>query len=177
MKQNYEQTFETDTLLILAPEKLSFSRDASGFLNLEYGSEKYERVTLTRLVPYMDTEKYISVNYNKEHDEWTEIGVIADIALLPERQAETVREYLSFKYYIPIITKINKITDNRMGYLFLEAETTAGEKKIAVNDWWHNFKVISGTSLSVTDADGNRYSVPEIEKLDKASLKKLQLFI
>ena len=177
MKQNFEQIFETDTLKILETEKIDFSRDESGFLNLIYDGEKYERVTLTRLVPYVDSEKYISVNYNKEHDEWTEIGVIDDVSLLPKEQAKVVREYLAFKYYIPVITKITKITDNHMGYLFLEAQTSAGEKKIAVNDWWHNFKVISGTSLAVTDADGNRYSIPAISELDKASLKKLQLFI
>ena len=31
--------------------------------------------------------------------------------------------------------------------------------------------------LAVTDADGNRYSVPDVDRLDKASIKKLQLFI
>lgn len=58
-----------------------------------------------------------------------------------------------------------------MGYLFLEADTTAGEKKIAVYDWWHNFRVIHGKMLAVTDADGNRYSVPDVDRLDKASIK------
>lgn len=90
---------------------------------------------------------------------------------------KTADDYLKLKYYIPEIKKIHRITDNQMGYLFLEADTTAGEKKIAVYDWWHNFRVIHGKMLAVTDADGNRYSVPDVDRLDKASIKKLQLFI
>lgn len=173
-----DKSFETDKLNLLIPEKVKFSRDKSGFLHLEYDGEKYDRVSLTRLVPFDAEEAYISVNRTDDRDDWSEIGVIADISELTEENAETAREYLAFKYYIPEITEIKKITDNRRGYLFLEAVTTAGEKKIAVNDWWHNFRIISGTNmLTVTDADGNRYVIPDTEKLDRASMKRLQLFI
>ena len=177
MIKNTESVFEVDTLKILTDKDIALQKAESGFLNAEAFGEKYERVSLTRLVPFMDEEKYISVTYKTEDNEWKEIGVIEDIRKLSEEKQKIVREYLSFKYYIPVITKINKITDNRMGYLFLEAETTAGAKKIAVNDWWHNFRMIQNKMLSVTDADGNRYCVPEVEQLDKASVKKLQLFI
>ena len=37
--------------------------------------------------------------------------------------------------------------------------------------------MIHGKMLAVTDSDGNRYTVPDVDKLDKSSLKKLQLFI
>ncbi|MBR4305530.1 MAG: DUF1854 domain-containing protein [Ruminiclostridium sp.] len=177
MIKNTESVFEVDTLKILLDEDITLEKAESGFLNAEVSGERYERVSLTRLIPFVDEEKYISVTYRTEDKEWKEIGVIEDIKNLSADKQEIVREYLSFKYYIPTITKINKITDNRMGYLFLEAETTAGKKKIAVNDWWHNFRVIQDKMLSVTDADGNRYCIPELEKLDKASVKKLQLFI
>ncbi len=177
MKQNTQTVYEVDTLNLLPPDGIILKREESGFLSLEYNSEHFDRVSLTRLIPYIDEGKYISVSYKNEENEWKEIGVIKDINELPESTKAIVTEFLGFKYYIPIITKINKITDNQMGYLFLEAETTAGEKKIAVNDWWHNFRMIQNRMLSVTDADGNRYCVPEVEKLDKASVKRLQLFI
>ena len=68
---------------------------------------------------------------------------------------KTADDYLKLKYYIPEIKKIHRITDNQMGYLFLEADTTAGEKKIAVYDWWHNFRVTrKDVASAVTDADG-----------------------
>ncbi len=177
MKQNTTAIYDVDTLNILSPGKISLTENESGYLSLSYDGKEYEKVDLTRLVPFNDENKYISVSYKNEEDEWKEIGVIKDLSELPTDMKNTADGYLRLKYYIPEITKINRITDNQMGYLFLEAETTAGEKKIAVYDWWHNFRVIHGKMLAVTDSDGNRYSVPDVDKLDKASIKRLQLFI
>ncbi|MGN1121924.1 MAG: DUF1854 domain-containing protein [Eubacteriales bacterium] len=177
MNETETLSFANDPLLILTPQELCFTREESGYLTLVYGTERYEKVTLTRLIPFEDEEKYLSVSYNNAEDEWREIGVIDDLSRLPAAQAEIVREYLAFKYYIPEIIKIHRITDNRMGYLFLEAQTSAGEKKIAVNDWWHNFRLLQNKMLTVTDADGNRYRIRDVDRLDKASMKHLQLFI
>ncbi len=177
MTQEFTQAFAVDTLTVLDPERFGIKREQSGYLTLTYDGATYERVTLTRLIPFDDEEAYISVSYNTEENEWKEIGVIDRLEKYSDDQRTVIREYLSYKYYIPEILKIRKITDNRMGYLFLDAETTAGEKKIAVNDWWHNFRILKQKILAVTDADGNRYRVSDIHTLDKASYKKLQLFV
>ena len=177
MKQNTTAIYDVDTLNILSPDRITLTENESGYLSLSYEEKDYEKVDHTRLVPFNDENKYISVSYKNEEDEWKEIGVIKDLNELPTDMKNTADGYLRLKYYIPEIKKINRITDNQMGYLFLEAETTAGEKKIAVYDWWHNFRVIHGKMLAVTDSDGNRYSVPDVDKLDKASIKRLQLFI
>ena len=169
--------YDVDTLNILSPDKIGLTETESGYLEFSYDGRDYEKVDLTRLVPFNDENRYISVSYKNEEDEWKEIGVIKDLDDLSADTKKTADDYLKLKYYIPEIKKIHRITDNQMGYLFLEADTTAGEKKIAVYDWWHNFRVIHGKMLAVTDADGNRYSVPDVDRLDKASIKKLQLFI
>ncbi len=168
---------ETAELVLLAPEKVHFKREESGYLTLDYEDKTYEKVTLTRLIPFESDETYISVSCNSTEDEWTEIGVLRAIADLPETEAACVRDYLAFRYYIPEITKIKKITDNRMGYLFLDVDTNAGSKKIAVSDWWHNFRFLPGRMLAVTDADGNRYRITNVDTLDKASYKRLLMFI
>ena len=165
MKQNTTAIYDVDTLNILSPDKIGLTETESGYLEFSYDGRDYEKVDLTRLVPFND------------ENEWKEIGVIKDLDDLSADTKKTADDYLKLKYYIPEIKKIHRITDNQMGYLFLEADTTAGEKKIAVYDWWHNFRVIHGKMLAVTDADGNRYSVPDVDRLDKASIKKLQLFI
>lgn len=164
-------------LTFFHPIKSGLTETESGYLEFSYDGRDYEKVDLTRLVPFNDENRYISVSYKNEEDEWKEIGVIKDLDDLSADTKKTADDYLKLKYYIPEIKKIHRITDNQMGYLFLEADTTAGEKKIAVYDWWHNFRVIHGKMLAVTDADGNRYSVPDVDRLDKASIKKLQLFI
>ncbi len=64
-----------------------------------------------------------------------------------------------------------------MGYLFVDAETTAGHKKIAVNDWWTNFRINNSGILTVTDSDGNKYQIPDLDKIDRQSYRKLELFV
>lgn len=177
MKQITEQIYDIDTLVILKPEELCFCYEDSGYLTLSFGGKTYNKVSLTRLIPHMEKTEYISVTYQDEEKEWKEIGVIKDVAEFTGSQLEIVTEFLEFRYLIPVITKVYKIIDNRMGYLFIDVDTTLGKKKLAVNDWWHNFRFIRDKNISVTDADGNKYQIPDTDKLDKASIKKIQLFI
>lgn len=177
VKKKYDDNFEVDSLLLLNANELIFSVQDSGYLNLHYKDKEYEQVSLIRLIPFYEINRYISVSYQDDDKEWHEIGVIRDIEELNEEQNIIAGSYLTYRYYIPVITKVYSINDNRMGYLFIDADTTAGRKRISVNDWWSNFRIRENNMLNVTDSDGNRYIVPDIMALDKKSMKKLQLFV
>lgn len=169
--------FQIDTLRILEPSELCFSRADSGYLNLKLDGKEYRQVSLIRLQPFYEHDTHISVSFRNSEDEWIELGVIRDIKELPKEQREIAASYLEFRYYVPLITKVHSIADNRMGYLFMDAETTSGRKRIAVNDWWANFRMTNSGMLTVTDADGNKYYIPDLDKLDKKSVRKIELFI
>ncbi len=169
--------FSIDTLRILDVKDLKFTRRNSGYLYLEYKGDNYEEISLTRLQPFYCLDTYISVAFRNNEEEWIEIGVIKDLKEMSEEQRQLCTEYLNFRYYIPLITKIHSIKDNRMGYLFVDAETTAGHKKIAVNDWWTNFRINNSGILTVTDSDGNKYQIPDLDKIDRQSYRKLELFV
>ena len=171
------EDFAIDTLRILDVRKLNFVRKNSGYLFLDYDGKTYEEISLTRLQPFYCLDTYISVAFRNDEEEWIEIGVIKDLKDMTEEQRTLCSQYLDFRYYIPIITKVYSIRDNRMGYLFVDAETTAGRKKIAVNDWWTNFRINSSGILTVTDSDGNKYQIPDLDKIDKKSYRKLELFV
>ncbi len=174
----YKQTdFQIDSLRILDVNELHFTRLDSGYLDLEYKGNRYEQVSLTRLQPFYYLDTYISVSFKNDEDEWIEIGVIRDINDMSKEQHDLCAEYLQFRYYVPLITKVHSIRDNRMGYLFIDAETTAGRKRIAVNDWWTNFRVNNSGMLTVTDSDGNKYYIPHPEEMDRKSYRKLELFM
>lgn len=176
-KKRYDEAFEVDSLKILETGELTFSVTDSGYLDLDFGGETYRQVSLIRLIPFFETSRYISVSWQDSDKEWHEIGVIEDVEALPASQKKIVLDYLAYRYYIPELLKIHTITDNRMGYLFIDAETSAGRKTISVNDWWNNFRLRDNLILNVTDADGNRYVIPDVGKMDRTSMKKLQLFI
>lgn len=177
MNEYKVEDFAIDTLRILNVNELKFTRRDSGYLYLEYQGNTYEEISLTRLQPFFCLDTYISVAFRNDEEEWIEIGIIKDLKDMNEEQRQLCTDYLNFRYYIPIITKIYSIKDNRMGYLFVDAETTAGHKKIAVNDWWTNFRINNSGILTVTDSDGNKYQIPDLDKIDRSSYRKLELFV
>ena len=173
-----EEKYEVDKLTLLNGGELLFKKEKSGFLTLEKGGKTYHKVNLTRLIPFVTKTEYISVSYENDEKEFIEIGVIKNTADLPDGQREIVNEFLSFKYYMPEITKIYNIRDNMMGSIFVKVDCTAGRKTLCIVDWYSNFKLIGSTSyLHVVDADGNKYFCPDIEKLDKSSRNALDLYI
>lgn len=172
-----EEIFESDKLNILHGSSLNFIKNDSGFLSLEYEKRKYEKVNLTRLVPFYSKNTYISVSYEDEEKNFHEIGVIKDTSQLLKEQRKMIEEYLEFKYYMPKITKVFSIKENNRGYIFVKVDTTSGEKTLAIRDWYSNFKMLSEKMLYVVDADGNKYYSPDIYELDKKSLQCIEMFV
>lgn len=171
------EIFELDELHILDPEKLNFSLEGSGFLTLDDGEQVYSKVNLTRLLPFKTKTEYISVSYEDDEEQFHEIGVIRDINELQGEQFEIADNFLKFKYYMPEITRIYSIRDNMRGYIFVKVDTNAGKKTLCIRDWYSNFKLISPTELYVVDADGNKYTCPDIRSLDKKSKNNIDMFV
>lgn len=172
-----EEIFEVDQLILLDCKKLQFSTNDSGFLSLSYQGEHYDKINLTRLIPFKSIDHYISVSYEDEEKNFKEVGVIQDMNELSEKQRKIVAEYLEFKYYMPEITKVYSIKDNNRGYIFVKVDTTSGTKTLAIRDWYANFKMLSDKMLYVVDADGNKYYAPDIYRLDKKSLHHIEMFV
>ena len=100
MKQNTTAIYDVDTLNILSPDKIGLTETESGYLEFSYDGRDYEKVDLTRLVPFNDENRYISVSYKNEEDEWKEIGVIKDLEDLAADTKKTADDYLKLKYCI-----------------------------------------------------------------------------
>ena len=172
-----DEIFEVDQLILLDCKSLQFSTNESGYLSLSYKGEHYDRINLTRLIPFKSIDHYISVSYEDEEKNFKEVGVIWNLKDLIEKQRFIVQEYLEFKYYMPEITKVHSIKDNNRGYIFVKVDTTSGTKTLAIRDWYSNFKMLSDKMLYVVDADGNKYYAPDIYKFDKKSLNHVEMFV
>lgn len=172
-----EEIFELDQLTILQCKDLQFANTDSGYLSLTYQGKTYDRVNLTRLIPFQAKDEYISVSYEDEEKNFKEIGVIVSIKELVVEQYRIARDYLEFKYYMPEITKVHSIKDNNRGYILIKVDTNAGTKTLAIRDWYSNFKMLSSKMLYIVDADGNKYYAPDIYRLDKKSLYHIELFV
>ena len=172
-----EEKFEIDRLEILDCSKLHFYKDEGNFISLTYEGEEYFNVRLTRLTPFYSKTTYISVAYDNKDNEFREIGVIKDLAELPEDQCRMLEEYLEYKYYMPEITKVYSIKDNSRGFIFVDIQTTSGRKTICIRDWYSNFRMLNEKFLYAMDVDGNKYCCTDIDTLDKKSLATLEIFV
>ena len=97
--------------MFIDTKKAQFETLESGFLKLSLEGKVYDKVTLTRLLPYSQEESYITVVQGQE-----EIGIIKDLSALDKQQYNKVIAHLNYKYYIPEITKINSVKE-KMGFL------------------------------------------------------------
>lgn len=175
-KNSADEIYEVDKLNLLDCSKLEFSREKSGFMTLNFQGQTYNKVNLTRLLPFFTKTTYISVSYENSEKEFREIGVIKDMTLLPEKQYNIVEEFLEYKYYMPEITKVISIKENMAGAIFVKVECNAGTKTICIKDWYSNFRMLTEKYLYVLDADGNKYYCPDVSKLDKKSIATLEMF-
>ncbi len=171
------ENYEADKLTLLDCKKLEFKKEESGYMTLSYDGKVYSKVNLTRLQPFYEKNKFVSVHIEDDERQFVEIGVIEDVNELPDEQKKLVKGFLEYKYYMPEITKIYSVKENMRGSLFVKADTTAGEKTICIRDWYRNFKLIGGKYLYVCDADGNKYFCDDVEaKLDPKSIAAMEMF-
>lgn len=164
-------------LCYIKDEDIIFSKIPSGFLSAEISGKKYKRVMLQRVFPLSKPAHYISVREIKESREHgEEIGIIEDIAKLSPEKRELVINELDMVYFKPDILKIHKLKDDR-GYIYLEALTTSGERKITAQNNASAFIRLSGNRILIVDVDGNRFNIPDMSALDKKSIKYLEVVV
>ena len=136
-------------------------------------TKTYERIFLHRAFPFDNPFSYISV-LDKDNKE---IGMISDLSVLAEEDAEAIRNELNRKYYTPVVKSIISMKD-KFGFSYWKVMTDEGELNFTLHDTFHSLmKVDGGSRIFITDIDGNRYEIPDIEALDRKSYKKIELFL
>ena len=166
-----------DTTLYLTGENARFHASEGGLLSLtvknEKGEHEYERVIVLRAFPLTAPEEYLSVRDPKDTKQ--EIGMIRNIADLDEASEELVREELETRYFVPTITRIHSL--HRRGTLYFDVETDRGRRTIMLRDDISGIRVLDGGCVFMTDLEGNNYKIPDPAALDKASYRKIEIYL
>ena len=159
-------------------ENCSFT-DGGGYLTLrvlpeEGGAEEkeYDRVYLHRMFPFEEPERYISVLDGEKN----ELGVIEDLDQLDNQTQEILRAELKRKYYMPAILSIDRLKD-RYGFTYWDVTTPEGKCNFTLQDTQRSIVKMGEDRLMIVDIDGNRYEIPHISKLDRASYKRIELYL
>lgn len=134
--------------------------------------KKYDRIFLHRAFPFDFPYSYISV---LDMDS-AEIGLIEDVDALGEENARLIKAEIDRKYYTPVIKQILS-TKDKFGYSYWTILTDEGQQEITLRDTFQSLLKVGGGRIFVNDVDGNRYEIPDIEKLDRKSYHKIELFL
>lgn len=135
-------------------------------------TKTYDRIFLHRAFPFDFPYSYISV---LDMDS-KELGLIQEVDAFDSETAAMLRAELERKYYTPVIKQILSVKD-KFGYSYWKVISDEGELSFTMQDTFRNLLKVGGTRIFVNDIDGNRYEIPDIEKLDHKSFKKIELFL
>jgi len=150
----------------LKPDNAVFNKTAGGILSLKYRDEEYERVHLYRSFPFSLEDDYISVRDKKGE----EIGIIQSLSDFPHKKYQLLKEELEWSYFCPDIKLIYSLKEE-YGYSYWDVETDKGRRQFTIRGRDQALTPVTEKRYLITDIDGNRFQISDIEQLDKKSFK------
>lgn len=182
-EENPDSFFEKRLSVNLTPENAKFSPSSGGLISLnvhteQYGDEFFERVLPVRAFPITEPDEFISIREPDSRDKGrgSEIGMIRKMSDFDEATQELLLAELNNRYFIPIIKKIFKLQE-KFGYLYFDVETDSGKVSFVMNNPYSNFRTFEDGRVFLYDIDGNCFEIQDPKKLDKASLKKIEIYL
>ncbi len=153
---------------IEGPE-VKFTVNDKIFVDAEfYTGEKFTELELRRMFPITGLTRYIALLDN----EGNEIAVIRNIDdLLPESK-KVIEACLDEYYMIPRITRFIKMSEKFKIWMWT-AETDKGICTFEIRNHVTAIKPLYDGRVLIKDANDNRYEIPDINQLDKKSLRML----
>lgn len=121
-----------------------------------------------RLFPVNDTDNYISLLDLDGHEH----AIIRSISSLDKESAALLREILDEYYIVPKITEVLKVYEkgsvNRWTVM-----TDHGECSFQIRTRYTDIKLLPMGRILIRDTNDNRYEIPDVNKLNKHSMKEL----
>lgn len=153
---------------ILTRDNITFVKGPSGCLDATYcDAGTFHNVRCVPLFPLSDREGYVSVLRRREK-EYEELGIIKDIGLFPKAQHDLVMDDLRFRYFVPEITEIRKVT-KRSGLEEWDVATDKGDRIISIRDRKESVTLTDPGIVFVTDADKCRYKITDYRAMKEKS--------
>ena len=134
--------------------------------------KEFPRLYLHRAFPFDEPFSYISV-LDKEQKE---IGLIRSIDDFDGDTKNLLCDELTRKYYAPKVIKILTVKE-RYGFSYWKVLTDIGELNFTLRDTYRSLLRVGSGRVFIIDIDGNRYEIPDLEKLEFKSYKKIELYL
>ena len=178
-----EALFKVRVSIPLTSENTVFTRSEGNLISMKVTQpdgtvEEFERVVPVRAFPITDPEEFISIKEpdSREKGKGAEIGLIRQMSDFDEASQALLREELDRRYFTPIIKKLTGVKE-KFGYYYWDAETSAGKISFVMTNITSNIRTLEDGRVFIHDIDGNCFQIPDPSKLDKASLKKIEIYM
>src|SRR5260370_17057378 len=111
-----------------------------------------------------ESKRYLRVEKNESE----EIGVIQELTQMSTNNQRLVLEDLERRYLMPVVKRVVHAKE-RFGTLELEVETSRGFRTFTMRNLRENIVQLSLNRYLLSDVDGNRCDVRNLEELDTIS--------
>lgn len=154
----------------LTGEMCSFRKTEGQLLAVKVGEVEHPVVYLHCSFPHTNKRIYISVRTSDNK----EIGMIRSLDEFPAKTVKLLEEQIQIRYFAPEISKVVRIRDE-FGYSYWEVETQAGYCRFTVRSGGGNVKLVTEVRVLITDVDGNRFIIPELEALSEKEYRMVEM--
>ncbi len=124
-----------------------------------------------RAFPFEKEEEFIIL----VSEDGTDLGFIRRLCDRTAEEQALLQKELKRRYFMPVITKIHRVKE-QFAFSYWKVDTDCGPLEFSVRDTYKSL-IHLGRRIIVTDADGNRYDIPDSTKLDHASRKQIDLYL
>ena len=173
-RANAERTDDVADINYLNAENARFSLNDGGFISLEFGGKKYDRVLIFRAFPFSEANQFLSVRESTGRN--AEIGIIKNLDDIAADEAEIIVRDLKLRYFLPKIKNVRSVKTEH-GHSTFSVTTDYGSMRFIIRGSGDAVTRLSDSRLIFTDIDGNRFEIEDINSLSAAEIKKINLFL
>ena len=148
--------------LVLDPDGLRLYLSPRGELVVNVDGEEYMNVTIRRAFPLVTSSEFVGFF----RDDGEELGLLEDVEQLETESRKALYRELESVYFRPVITRIDDIGED-FGVVSAAVQTTSGPRQIEIRQLPRNVRPLSKNRVLIEDTDGNRYELPDSDKLPK----------
>ncbi len=154
------------------PDCVRLTRNKNGFIILTLNGENKGRVKLTRAFPNDMPYSYIGITDIEDK----EIGIIRQLSQLDSDSLCVAKQELNKRYFLPEISQITSIKE-KMGSFYFETIIANKKKNFAVKDISRSIRITPDNSVYISDVDGNRYVIPDFDKIQRKTKRLLEPYL
>jgi hypothetical protein len=155
------------------PKQIRLLREPPWMLRLTIlGDRSYMAVQAVRAAPLSDPDRFISLLDGSGE----EICLVRDPAELDEVSRQILREELNRRYLTAIVERIHSL-QNELGVSYFDVQTNRGRREFVVRNVQEASRQLGERRILLLDVDGNRFEIPDLDALDRRSVKLLKLVL